>query len=51
MRRWLEACVLCLAVAAEPCLHALGMPHPEGLAGLVVTHLTNRPGQIGSIYA
>lgn len=32
---------LCLfgLIALEPCMHALGIPHPEGLSSLAMTHL------------
>ena len=40
MRRRL--CVLCLLVL-EPCLHAFGLPHPEGLTNLVMTHIASTP--------
>lgn len=30
---------LVCALVLEPCLHALGLPHPEGLSGLLLSHL------------
>lgn len=34
--RYLVVCVLCIA---EPCLHALGVPHPEGLSSMALNYL------------
>lgn len=28
----LRTCVLCALALMEPCFHALGIPHPEGLS-------------------
>lgn len=42
MRRVLRLCALCALALVEPCFHALGIPHPEGLStqaiNLLLTH-------------
>lgn len=42
MRRTLRLCALCALALVEPCLHLLGIPHPEGLSAqainLLATH-------------
>lgn len=40
MRRRL--CLICLLLM-EPVLHLCGLPHPEGLTNLVMTHIANQP--------
>jgi hypothetical protein len=37
----LRRCLCVLLVLAEPCLHLLGVPHPEGLTSLALTHVAN----------
>lgn len=32
-------CAICLLALVEPCMHALGLPHPEGLSAQVINYL------------
>lgn len=41
-RAWAETFCLACALVAEPVLHALGLPHPEGLAAIVSNYLATR---------
>lgn len=40
--RWAESFCLACALIAEPVCHALGLPHPEGLAAMVANHIAVR---------